>query len=106
MEPVHHPFCKPINEEFSEQFDLVINGYEVLGGSERIDDVKLQQKILEISQQKINLPFFNFSVPNHTGCAFGIDRLLSAIFDTTSIRDWIAFPKTGQGNCTTFLIEE
>jgi len=101
-EATHHPFCKSVDGKFSEQFDLVMNGYEIAGGSERISDKINQMKVLENLKQDIQLPLFNFSVPKHSGCAFGIERLLAAFFNSTSIREWIAFPKTGQGKCLTF----
>ena len=85
----------------SYQHDLVLNGFEVGGGSIRIHDPKMQEKIFDLigftDKQKKEfshmLEAFKYGVPPHGGIAPGIDRLLMAIMGKVSIRDVIAFPK-------------
>lgn len=115
---MHHPFTRPKTEDvpFLEQgefgkvravaYDVVLNGVEIGGGSLRIHESELQQKVfsaLGISpaqQQKLFqhlMSAFSFGAPPHGGIALGIDRLLMIITGTTNIRDVIAFPKNSRG---------
>lgn len=115
----HHPFTQPsiaINELadtplqdiLSNAYDLVINGYEVGGGSLRIHDPKMQAevfKLLGISDEEAYEKFgflldaLQFGCPPHGGMAFGVDRLVMLLSGTDSIRDVIAFPKTQTAAC-------
>jgi len=112
----HHPFTKPREEDVdlidknplkvrSTAFDLVLNGYEISSGSVRIHDPFLQKKIfttLGLKNKEIEEKFghmikaFGFGVPPHGGTALGMDRLIAAILGEESIREVIAFPKTGE----------
>lgn len=114
--PSHHMFTMPKSEDIemldttpekvlSYQHDLVLNGFEVGGGSIRIHDPKIQEKIFELigfdEQQKEEfahmLTAFTFGAPPHGGIAMGIDRLLMLLLGEPNIREVIAFPKTGEG---------
>ena len=117
ISPMHHPFTAPKDEDLplldtdplkvrSFQHDLVCNGFEVGGGSIRITDPRIQQKIFEIlghSVQEIEAKFghlltaFEYGVPPHGGIAPGIDRLLMAAQGEPSVREIIAFPNTSGG---------
>lgn len=110
----HHPFTAPYHEDIhlldsdplavrSASYDLVINGYEAGGGSRRIYDSELQQKIftlLKLSEEEITNRFgffveaLQYGTPPHMGIAFGLDRLIMLLSQTDNIRDVIAFPKT------------
>lgn len=114
MTSIHHPFTAPLPEDLpllskeplkvrSVAYDLIINGYEVGGGSQRIHDFELQQKIfniLNLSEEEISNTFgffteaLQYGTPPHLGIAFGLDRLLMLLCHTENIRDVIAFPKT------------
>lgn len=110
----HHPFTQPHPDDLhflqseptkvrSLSYDIVINGYEVGGGSERIHDFSLQQKIFELLQMspediQEKFGFFTdalqYGTPPHLGIALGIERLIMLLAKTDNIRDVIAFPKT------------
>jgi len=111
--PSHHMFTRPKDEDLhlldndpakahSYQHDLVLNGYEVGGGSLRIHDVKLQEKIFDLigfdendkKQFEHLLRAFKYGVPPHGGIAPGFDRLLQVIVGEKSLREVIAFPLT------------
>lgn len=115
---VHHPFTRPNIASVKElekpkkellkikamSYDLVLNGYEIAGGSLRIFETDLQRKIFEILGLRENeiqerfghiLEAFKFSPPPHGGIAFGLDRLVAVLCGEPSIREVIAFPKTG-----------
>jgi aspartyl-tRNA synthetase len=115
---MHHPFTRPKTEDipFLEQgefgkvravaYDVVLNGVEIGGGSLRIHESDLQQKVFSAlgispAQQKRLfqhlMSAFSFGAPPHGGIALGIDRLLMIITGTTNIRDVIAFPKNNRG---------
>lgn len=115
---VHHPFTKPMIKNLKDldklqnellkikasAYDLVLNGYEVGGGSIRISDIALQNKVFKIlglSEKEIKTRFghileaFKFSPPPHGGIAIGFDRLVAVLCGEDGIREVIAFPKTG-----------
>ena len=113
--PSHHPFTAPQAEDIplldtdpfrvrSLQYDLVLNGYEIAGGSIRITIPDLQKKIFTILgysdaeiQEKFGhlLEAYTYGAPPHGGIASGIDRLVAVFQNEPSIREVIAFPKTG-----------
>ncbi len=112
LKSLHHPFTKPkkpytkIETAYSETYDIVLNGTEIGGGSIRISDKATQLKIfkaLSLTEEEINeqfgffLKIFDYSLPPHGGIAIGIDRLISLMYNTNSIRDVIAFPKNTSG---------
>ena len=89
-------------------YDIVLNGYELGGGSLRIYDNKLQEKIFELlgfSDQQIKDKFgffidaFQYGTPPHGGLAFGLDRIAMILTESDSIRDVIAFPKNANAKC-------
>ncbi|WPL39689.1 aspartate--tRNA ligase [Malacoplasma iowae] len=113
----HHPFTSPsidtlenfdIDKENAkaQAYDIVLNGYEIGGGSIRIYDRKIQERVfksLGLSTEEINDKFgfllnaFEYGVPPHGGIALGIDRLVMIMTNSDSIRDVIAFPKNSKG---------
>ena len=115
----HHPFTSPkdsdidalINDPancYSKAYDFVINGYEVGGGSIRIHDQAIQQKMFEalnLSEKDIKEKFgffveaLKYGTPPHGGLAFGLDRLVMLLTNTENIKDVIAFPKTASASC-------
>ena len=122
----HHPFTMPkdsdvdklINDKahcYSKAYDIVINGYEAGGGSIRIHDNKIQEKMfeaLELSKEEIEAKFgffveaLKYGTPPHGGFALGLDRMTMLLANTDNIRDVIAFPKTASAsdlmsNCPT-----
>ncbi|RZC32837.1 aspartate--tRNA ligase, mitochondrial, partial [Asbolus verrucosus] len=113
LQSAHHPFTSPHSEDVhlldtaplkvrALSFDLVLNGNEVGGGSVRIHDPNLQEKMFRLlnldkdSMQHI-IDMLSSGCPPHGGIALGLDRLMSKILKTSSIRDVIAFPKTFEG---------
>jgi len=114
IESEHHPFTSPHLEDLhfledeplrarASSFDLVLNGYEVASGSQRIHDEALQEKIfsllgLPIDEIEEKFGFFiealRYGTPPHLGFAFGFDRIMMILCGTENIRDIIAFPKT------------
>lgn len=115
----HHPFTRPKDEHLkyldtdpsqilSYAYDIVINGYEAGGGSLRIYDQNVQQKIFEtlgLTKEDIKRKFgffidaFQYGTPPHAGMAFGLDRLTMILGGTDNIRDVIAFPKNLSAVC-------
>jgi aspartyl-tRNA synthetase len=114
---MHHPFTSPLPEDIAKldsdpgavraaAYDMVINGVEVGGGSIRIYDSKLQQKMFDLlgftpEQAEEQFGFlmnaFKYGAPPHGGLAYGLDRFVSLFAGLDSIRDCIAFPKNNQG---------
>lgn len=115
LESLHHPFTAPNPEDLddlknarSQAYDLVFNGYEVGGGSLRIYQREVQEKIFETiglsdeeARQKFGffLEAFEYGAPPHGGIAYGIDRLVMLLAGEESIREVMAFPKTQQASC-------
>ncbi len=114
-EALHHPFTAPNPEDIDDlttaravAYDLVLNGYEIGGGSLRIYQPDVQAKVFEtigLSNEEARDKFgffidaFDFGAPPHGGIAYGLDRLVMLMAEETSIRDAIAFPKTQQARC-------
>jgi len=122
----HHPFTSPWTDDIetmvsldkkdqklgdirANAYDMVINGVEVGGGSVRIFDRALQEKVFDVlgfSKEEAQAQFgflmgaFEYGAPPHAGLAFGLDRLCTILGGKTSIRDFIAFPKNNMGRDT------
>lgn len=114
LESEHHPFTSPHFEDIgmldteplkmrASSYDLVLNGYEIASGSQRIHNSDLQNKIFQIlklspEELKSRFGFFiealSYGTPPHLGAALGFDRLIMILTQTENIRDVIAFPKT------------
>ena len=118
LKALHHPFTRPKEdlENFREDpseaqayaYDLVLNGYEIGGGSLRVHDSKMQSAIfdaLKISNDEASLKFgflldaLKTGCPPHGGIALGLDRIVMLLTQTENIRDVIAFPKTQSASC-------
>lgn len=115
----HHPFTSPMDEDLnmletnpgevrSKAYDLVLNGEELGGGSIRIHDSKLQQRMFkalgfteESAQERFGflIDAFKFGPPPHGGLAFGLDRMVMFLAGTENIKDVIAFPKNQNAYC-------
>lgn len=116
---VHHPFTAPMDEDLelidtnpgavrAKAYDIVLNGYELGGGSIRIHRRDIQQKMFELlgftqedAQERFGflLDAFKYGVPPHGGLAFGLDRIIMLMSGASSIRDVIAFPKVKDASC-------
>ena len=114
----HHPFTMPKDNDvdkllsdkehcYSKAYDIVCNGYEAGGGSIRIHDEKVQEKMfeaLELTQEQIESKFgwfveaLKYGCPPHGGLALGLERLIMLLCKTTNIRDVMAFPKTASAS--------
>ncbi len=112
---MHHPFTKPQTDDIKKikespedvlacQYDFVLNGYEIAGGSIRTTDLNMLLAVFEVlghKEKDIKRKFkhyfeaFSYGVPPHGGIAPGIDRFLSVVLNEPNIREVIAFPKTG-----------
>ncbi|MFS8628289.1 MAG: aspartate--tRNA ligase [Limnochordales bacterium] len=119
LESAHHPFTSPVDEDIelldtnpaavrAKAYDLVINGYELGGGSIRIHRRDVQEKVFRVlgltdeqARDKFGflLDAFEHGTPPHGGLAFGFDRLIMLLVGTDNIRDVIAFPKTQSATC-------
>ncbi|EMP9582177.1 aspartate--tRNA ligase [Staphylococcus aureus] len=115
----HHPFTSPKEADIAKlgtapeeaeanAYDIVLNGYELGGGSIRIHDGKLQEKMFEVlgftkeqAQEQFGflLDAFKYGAPPHGGIALGLDRLVMLLTNRTNLRDTIAFPKTASATC-------
>ena len=115
----HHPFTSIMDEDMdrflagemdirTNTYDLVLNGNEIGGGSIRIHNPQVQEKVFEklgLSQEQAREKFgffvdaFKYGAPPHGGLAFGVDRWLMVMLKENSIRDVIPFPKTNKGQC-------
>merc|ERR1739845_231848 len=98
-----------LNDIRANAYDCVINGVEVGGGSIRIHNRELQEKVFEVlgftkeaakEQFGFLMSAFEYGAPPHGGLAFGLDRLCTILGGKTSIRDYIAFPKNNMGRDT------
>ncbi len=116
---MHHPFTSPNIQAISElsqdpqgvrahAYDLVLNGYEIGGGSIRIHDAAMQQAVFDLlgiekeeAMEKFGflLNALQYGAPPHGGLAFGLDRIVMLFTGTTNIRNVIAFPKTQTAQC-------
>ncbi len=115
LEALHHPFTAPNPEDVDDlktaraiAYDIVLNGYEIGGGSLRIYQPEVQSQVFEtigLSTEEANDKFgflieaFEYGTPPHGGIAYGLDRIVMLLAGEESIRDAIAFPKTQQARC-------
>lgn len=115
----HHPFTMPAREDLAlldtdpakvhaQAYDIVLNGYELGGGSLRIFEREVQEKMFSIlgfteeaarEQFGFLLEAFEYGTPPHGGIALGLDRLVMLLAGSTNLRDTIAFPKTASASC-------
>ncbi|MEJ5165644.1 MAG: aspartate--tRNA ligase [Thermoanaerobaculia bacterium] len=118
-DPCHHPFTSPREEDLEKleiepekvkarAYDIVLNGYEIGGGSIRINRSEVQKrlfKVIGIDEEKAKEKFgflleaFRYGAPPHGGIALGFDRIVMLLAGLSSIRDCIPFPKTTTGSC-------
>lgn len=116
---MHHPFTHPVDEDIellethpekvrAKAYDIVMNGDEIGGGSIRINDSDLQERMFKAlgftteqawDQFGFLLEAFKYGAPPHGGIAYGLDRLIMILTDSDNIRDVIAFPKTQNATC-------
>ena len=116
---MHHPFTMPMEEDWdkidtdpgsvrAKAYDIVLNGNEIGGGSVRIHQNDIQEKMFEVlgftreqawEQFSFLLTAFKYGVPPHAGLAYGLDRLVMLMAGEDSIRDVIAFPKVKDASC-------
>jgi aspartyl-tRNA synthetase len=116
---MHHPFTMPMEEDLqyldsdpgrvrSKAYDIVLNGTELGGGSIRIFQEDIQEKMFEVIGLKKEeardrfgflLQAFQYGVPPHAGLAFGLDRMIMLMVQADSLRDVIAFPKVKDASC-------
>ncbi|WP_144511176.1 aspartate--tRNA ligase [Bacillus sp. FJAT-22090] len=114
----HHPFTRPFDEDLplmdtdpskvrAQAYDLVLNGYELGGGSLRIYSREVQEKMFEVlgfSDEEAKAQFgflmeaFEYGTPPHGGVAYGLDRVVMLLTGSTNLRDTIAFPKTASAS--------
>jgi aspartyl-tRNA synthetase len=119
LQALHHPFTSPLEEDIdslekeplavkSRAYDLVLNGFEIGGGSIRIHQRSLQEKVFKALKMDRNtyegkfgflLDALDSGAPPHGGIAIGFDRLVMLMCGQSSIRDVIAFPKTQKAAC-------
>ncbi len=119
LHAMHHPFTAPLNANAktlkqnpaainSNAYDMVLNGYEVGGGSVRIHSQEMQEAVFDLlgidaDEQQLKFGFLlealKYGTPPHAGLAFGLDRLVMLLCSTENIRDVIAFPKTTAAAC-------
>ncbi|HEY2420174.1 MAG TPA: aspartate--tRNA ligase [Neobacillus sp.] len=115
----HHPFTMPFREDLeyidtdpskvrAQAYDIVLNGYELGGGSLRIFERPIQEKMFKVlgfTQEEAKEQFgfllnaFDYGTPPHGGIALGLDRLVMLLAGSTNLRDTIAFPKTASASC-------
>jgi aspartyl-tRNA synthetase len=115
----HHPFTMPLREDLpqlesdpgsvrAQAYDLVLNGYELGGGSQRIYERDIQERMFQalgFSNEEANEQFgflmeaFEYGTPPHGGIALGLDRIVMLLAGRTNLRDTIAFPKTASASC-------
>jgi len=115
----HHPFTRPFDEDLdkmetapgevrAQAYDIVLNGYELGGGSLRIYEKDLQEKMFKVlgftkeqAQEQFGflMDAFEYGVPPHGGLAFGLDRFIMLLAGRDNLRDTIAFPKTASASC-------
>ena len=116
---MHHPFTMPMEEDLqyldsdpgrvrAKAYDIVLNGVEMGGGSDRIHQADIQSKMFEVlgftperAQEQFGflLKAFKYGVPPHAGLAYGLDRMVMLMVGADSIRDVIAFPKVKDASC-------
>jgi aspartyl-tRNA synthetase len=119
LTPLHHPFTQPSVENIenfranpgaalSRAYDMVLNGTELGGGSERIYKMDMQNAVFEVlgidkdeAEEKFGflLTAMKYGCPPHAGIAFGLDRLVMLMSGASTIRDVMAFPKTQTAAC-------